>query len=220
MNSVSLIKDLFIHSGVGWVLWTLFGLFGLNVVIFLERLLYFFRRSENTNRLAALLDTTISRGGREEALSAFRGRRSVGASVAATGLLLYDRGLKAAEMAMQSAVIIERKALESRLGIIGTLANNAPFVGLLGTVIGIVLAFDALGSGSQAGGLASEELMLAISEALVATAVGIGVALPAVVTYNYLQRRLAEIICDAEALSRLVVAYLADESRMQDERSR
>ena len=109
--------------------------------------------------------------------------------------------------------MLERKLLESRLAFLGTLGNNAPFIGLFGTVIGVVLAFEALGtSGSAPGQAASSEVMGAIAEALVATAVGIGVALPAVALYNYFQRRISNMLSDAEALSSLVVAYLVDET--------
>jgi biopolymer transport protein ExbB len=79
----------------------------------------------------------------------------------------------------------------------------------------VILAFEALGDAGAVSGAsqaASSQVMSAIAEALVATAVGIGVALPAVALYNYFQRRLAGIMSDAEALSSLVVAYLEDET--------
>src|SRR5690606_30719130 len=111
------------------------------------------------------------------------------------GLRLAPRGPAAAEKGMQSAIAAERKALEARLAYLGTLGNNAPFVGLFGTVIGVILAFEELGqagaAGTGASQVASAAVMSAIAEALVATAVGIGVALPAVAAYNYFQRRLA-----------------------------
>ena len=116
---------------------------------------------------------------------------------------------------MQSATSAERKALEARLAYLGTLGNNAPFVGLFGTVIGVILAFEQLGQATGTAGtgaasqVASAAVMSAIAEALVATAVGIGVALPAVAAYNYFQRRIATMLDDAETLSTLVLAYLA-----------
>ena len=125
---------------------------------------------------------------------------------------------------MQSAMAAERKALEARLAYLGTLGNNAPCVGLLGTVIGVILAFEQLGqaTGAAGGGAASQvasaAVMAAIAEALVATAVGIGVALPAVAAYNYLQRRIAAMLDDAETLSNLVLAYLATGEAAQPSR--
>jgi biopolymer transport protein ExbB len=116
---------------------------------------------------------------------------------------------------MESAMAVERAALDGRLAYLGTLGNNAPFVGLFGTVIGVILAFDALGTETgataAAGQAASAAVMNAIAEALVATAVGIAVALPAVAAYNYFQRRIACMLGDAEALTKLVLAYLHSE---------
>src|SRR5690606_27978756 len=100
---------------------------------------------------------------------------------------------------------LERDGLERRLGFLGTLGNNAPFIGLFGTVIGVIQAFDALEQGAAQA--ASSGVMAAIAEALVATAVGIAVALPAVAAYNYLQQRVASILSGVEVLSNLVLAY-------------
>jgi biopolymer transport protein ExbB len=111
---------------------------------------------------------------------------------------------------MESATAAARKELESRLVILATIGNNAPFVGLLGTVIGVVLAFEALGSGAAgaAQGAAPTAVMAAIAEALVATAVGIAVALPTVAAHNHVQRRITALLDDAETIARLVHAYL------------
>src|SRR5206468_1323803 len=112
----------------------------------------------------------------------------------------------------------ERLRLEKRLAYLGTLGNNAPFIGLFGTVIGVISAFEELGHGapghgtgvSAAAQVASQAVMSSIAEALVATAVGIFVALPAVAAYNYLQRRVGALLSDTEVLSSLVLAYLVD----------
>jgi biopolymer transport protein ExbB len=125
--------------------------------------------------------------------------------------------MTAAEKGMQSALAIERSTLENRLAFLGTLGNNAPFIGLFGTVIGVLLAFEALsktqGAPSGTSQVASNAVMGSIAEALVATAVGIGVALPAVAAYNYFQRRIASILADAEALTNLVLAYVSARER-------
>ena len=105
----------------------------------------------------------------------------------------------------------------------GTVGNNAPFIGLFGTVIGVIGAFEALGhvaSGDSGGAgaaaqvgsqAASQAVMASIAEALVATAVGILVALPAVAAFNYFQRRMASLLAATEGLLNLVLAYLSEE---------
>ncbi len=84
--------------------------------------------------------------------------RSVGAGVACAGLRLADGGPRAAEKGMESAMAIERKELEARLSYLGTLGNNAPFVGLFGTVIGVILAFEALGDAGAVAGTGSSQM--------------------------------------------------------------
>jgi biopolymer transport protein ExbB len=122
---------------------------------------------------------------------------------------------------MESATALERGLLERRLVYLGTLGNNAPFVGLFGTVVGVIHAFEELGHAApgHAGGasaaaqVASQGVMTAVAEALVTTAVGIAVALPAIALYNYLQRRVATLLTESEALSSLVLAYLSGTPR-------
>ncbi len=80
-----------------------------------------------------------------------------------------------------------RLALEKRLGILATFGNNAPFIGLFGTVLGIIKAFHHLGTSSEFG---VRVVMAGISEALVATAMGLFVAIPSVIGYNYFVRKM------------------------------
>lgn len=214
MHTVAIIKNLFIHSGAGWVLWLLFALSAGSVAVAIERWVFFRSKDDDVRALAADLDAHLSSGKSGAALDALRPMRSVAAAVARAGMRLAPRGFAAADRGMQSAISAERKALEVRLAYLGTLGNNAPFVGLFGTVIGVILAFEELGQATGTAGtgaasqVASAAVMAAIAEALVATAVGIGVALPAVVAYNYFQRRIAALLDDAETLSNLVLAYL------------
>ncbi|WP_437810747.1 MotA/TolQ/ExbB proton channel family protein [Sorangium sp. So ce1078] len=218
MHTVLAVKNLLVQSGASWVLWLLFALSAGSIAIAIERWLYFRSKDDDVRALAAELDAHLSNGSIAAALDALRPMRSVGALVARAGLRLAQRGPAAADRGMQSAISAERKALEARLAYLGTLGNNAPFVGLFGTVIGVILAFEQLGQATGAGPasqVASAAVMAAIAEALVATAVGIGVALPAVAAYNYLQRRIAAMLDDAETLSNLVLAYLATGEAVQ-----
>lgn len=212
MNTVEILKDLLVQTGTAWVLWALFALSIVSLAIAVERFLVFRAKNDDLRGLAATVDAHLRAGSREEAIAALTTMRSAGASVAIAGLRLADRGPVAAEKSMASAMAIERKQLETRLAFLGTLGNNAPFIGLFGTVIGVILAFEELGKVQAAGAGASQEVMGAIAEALVATAAGIAVALPAVALYNWFQRRITTILLDAEALSNLVLAYLSDES--------
>lgn len=101
--------------------------------------------------------------------------------------------------ALETALAAERLRLERGLGFLATVGSNAPFVGLLGTVIGVIAAFHDL-SRSTGGG--PERVMAGISEALVATAVGLFVAVPAVVAYNGYGRLLRRMLAAAEVSAR------------------
>ena len=116
-----------------------------------------------------------------------------------------------------SATALQKEKCEKWLAYLGTVGNNAPFVGLFGTVVGVIGAFEKLGqsttgaaasAASNAG--ASQAVMASIAEALVATALGIVVALPAVAAYNYFQRRMMSLLSGSEVLSNIVLAYIAD----------
>src|SRR6476661_7846270 len=101
---------------------------------------------------------------------------------------LYYRRIDLAKFASQQTLEI---ALTKRLVIIGTIAANAPYIGLLGTVLGIMLTFHTMGT---SGTMAIATIMVGLSLALKATAVGLLVAIPCVVLNNVLRRRVAELL--------------------------
>lgn len=97
----------------------------------------------------------------------------------------------------------KRKELERGLPILGTLGSTTPFVGLLGTILGIIVSFGELSSGSGS----TNSVMFSLAEALILTAVGLIVAIPAVVAYNYFGRKVKLILNEASALKDLYLAY-------------
>ncbi|WP_164021056.1 MotA/TolQ/ExbB proton channel family protein [Pyxidicoccus trucidator] len=219
MPIVDVIKNVFVQWGANWVLWLLFALSLVSLGIIVERWLVFRSKQDVIRELSLSLEQTLATGDFARALEKLEQRTSVGAMVARAGLRLAPQGMTAAEKSMQGALALERSTLENRLAFLGTLGNNAPFIGLFGTVIGVLLAFEELSrsagavGGARTSQVASNAVMGSIAEALVATAIGIGVALPAVAAYNYFQRRIAQILSDTEALSNLVLAYLSARER-------
>ena len=217
MNAVEAVKQILIGSGAAWVLWFLAALSVASLAIALERWLFYRTRDGSVAALTRGLDERLTKGDIEGAITDLGRSRAVAASIAAAGLRLARLGPEAVAKAMESATALERNLLERRLVYLGTLGNNAPFVGLFGTVVGVIHAFEELGHAApgHAGGpsaaaqIASQGVMTAVAEALVTTAVGIAVALPAIALYNYLQRRVATLLCESEALSSLVLAYLS-----------
>lgn len=209
MNAVDMFKNLMLRHGAEWVLWLLIALSAVVVAIAFERWLTYRRRSGDTQALARSLEEHLRSPARDKSPAWPDGGRALAARVVDAGLAMMDDGAEAATQAMQSRSTLERELLETRLMIIGTIGNNAPFVGLLGTVIGVVHAFDELGRAALAGQQQSATVMSGIAEALVATAVGLMVAIPAVAVYNYFYRRMASLAASAEVLSSLLLAHIA-----------
>ena len=216
MKLVEALKTVFLGSGATWVLWFLCTLAAASLIIAVERLLFFRGRGGNLAALADLLEKKLEAGDVAAARRLLSGTRTIAGAVADAGLRVAHLGPAAVEKAMQGAGALERDRLETRLAFLGTLGNNAPFVGLFGTVIGVVQAFEQLGitgpSGAGSGQAVSQAVMAGIAEALIATAVGIGVALPAVALYIYFQRRIARLLSGTEAVTSVVLAYLLAEA--------
>ncbi|AKU92330.1 MotA/TolQ/ExbB proton channel family protein [Vulgatibacter incomptus] len=203
--------QLFTSVGAEWVLWLLAGLSVASVMLIIERLLFFSR-----NRLpdAGDLLPLLAAGKFDEVRAAVAGRTGLEAEVLAAALAEAVNGPDSVEEVIAGAIMRHRQPYERYLSFLGTLGNNAPFIGLFGTVIGIIDAFAKLAVGTAAAkGAGASAVMSGISEALVATAVGIFVAIPAVVAFNAYNRWLKTITARTNALGHAVVAYLKREER-------
>jgi biopolymer transport protein ExbB len=193
------------QSGAGWVMWLLVGLSVLGLSVVLERAIALTLSRDDIPRLKSDLLALLQGGELDAAKSLLSQSPSFEAKVVVAGLTSAEGGALAAEERMTSEAQFAKLAMERRLGILGTLGSNAPFVGLLGTVIGIIRAFRAL---EASGGQMSAHLMSEIGEALAATAVGLLVALPAVAFFNLFQGVITARLVRADALGRELLAYL------------
>src|SRR5271165_1464408 len=154
MNISEWLQRIMVGFGAGWVMVLLIALSVISVAIILERAWYFWSLRDDlvvlAKELRAALDDSI-----EAAQKRMQASPSVEAAVVSAGLAMADRGPAAAEEAMAGALALQRMKLERRLAYLGTLGNNAPFIGLFGTVIGIVGAFEELGkAGNPTAGVA------------------------------------------------------------------
>ncbi len=143
--------------------------------------------------------TALSKSGVEGEQSV----RSVPGRMVNTGIKNAHLCPEALEKLLEAQELRERKTLETGVSFLGTVGSNAPFIGLTGTVIGILVAFQQMaGSGGRGG----PEVMSAISGALIATAAGLIVAIPAVVFYNILKARIKATLESAREIRILLVA--------------
>src|SRR5438132_1103509 len=194
--------------GAEWVLWLLIILSVVSFAIMIERAYYFITHAVDVDSLGSDLRRLLSKGAYADARSRVKGSDTAEMTVLAAGLEEIERGVDAVAEAMVGQKPHARMLLERNLAFLGTLGNNAPFIGLFGTVLGIIKAFHDL-AGNQAGGAAV--VMSGISEALVATAVGLMVAIPAVVGFNFFNRRVRATVANVDVLAHVVLAQLKGE---------
>lgn len=196
----------FAMVGEEWVLWLLVVLSVLCVGIAIERAIFGSVNRSSASALEPVLNAFLGGGAAGKALSALEAIQGLESRVLSAGLRAgVDGGASAAEEALAGAMSFERLRMERGLIVIGTTGANAPFIGLFGTVLGIMKAFRELANNHAE---AATSVMTGISEALVATAMGLLVAIPAVVMYNVLQRRNKEVLTRLESLGHLLLARL------------
>ncbi|HVZ75505.1 MAG TPA: MotA/TolQ/ExbB proton channel family protein [Polyangia bacterium] len=198
----------FAMMGATWIMWLLVALSVGGVAVALERAVYLIRTSENVRKLKQQILALLRSGDVEEARARLARSPSHVASIIAAGLESTEDGSDSAEERMNGATQLAKLRMEKRLAFLGTLGSNAPFIGLLGTVIGIIRAFHAL---NDAAGKVTAGLMSEVGEALVATAIGILVALPAIAFFNAFQRIIKARLARASAFGNEVLAVLKAE---------
>ena len=201
------IKDVMVHGGASWVLWLLLAVSVVSVSIMLERARVFWPQRDNLASLVRDLHRLLGDGNRRGAEARLTRSSNAESGVVLAGLAQWGNGKVAAQEAMAAATGLARARLERHLIVLGTVGNNAPFVGLLGTVIGVLGAFDALGRAGAAD-VAPERVMGSIAESLVATAVGLLVAIPSVLVFNYFQSLSAAAVANAETLGHVLLTHM------------
>ncbi len=188
-----------------WVLWLLIALSLASVGVMIERLWFYQRHAIDAEKIRAELDRFLSTGDYAGAADYLGRFDSLETNVTLFGLRQYQRGPDAVEDLLSGAETKERLRYQRRLSFLATVGANAPFIGLFGTVLGIIKAFKDL-SGNMAD--ASGTVMAGISEALIATAVGLLVAIPAVIAYNFFIGKVKDIAANAALISKTLLSQL------------
>jgi biopolymer transport protein ExbB/TolQ len=196
----------FAYTGSEWVMWLLVLLSFLSVALIIDRILFFRKNYVDLDELSDQLQQYLKEGNLRAAWSLVAERTEIECQVVADGVRALQRGSEACNEAMLSARARERGRVDAHLNILATIGSNAPFVGLLGTVLGIIKAARDLSDSAGAGAV-----MSGVFEALVATAVGLFVAIPAIVAYNAFQKKVKKTMSQVEALSHLLLSNIRPE---------
>lgn len=188
-----------------WVLWLLLALSLISIAVILERSLFYLQRRLDIDALRERLAGELEKGDFEAAARVLAGHDALETNVVLVGLRAFDKGPESVEDLIAGALGREKARYERRLNFLATLASNAPYIGLFGTVLGIVRSFRDLATNMAE---ASSAVMAGIAEALIATAVGLLVAIPAVIAFNSFKGRVKDAVTDCQLLARTLLAQL------------
>ncbi len=200
----------FAELGAEWVMWLMVILGFILIVLTVERLALYLRTRVDAPSIGRDLVRLLDDGDLDGARKRVANGIAMEERVLADALEAYERGGHVVEQVVMSSLARERLRFDRFLNYFGTLGNNAPFIGLFGTVIGIIVSFKELGKNPK-GGL--EVVGPGIAEALVATAVGLLVAIPAVVLFNYFKGMQKQRVGNVDFLARIVLAQLGGGTR-------
>ena len=198
------IKSYFIQGGAGFMsLIILCLIFGLALAI--ERIIYLSLSKTNTKKLLAAVEKALEEGGIEKAKEVCRNTRGPVASIIYQGLLRYDQGLDTVEKSIVSYGSVQMSNMESGLSWISLFIAIAPSLGFLGTVIGMIQAFDAI---QAAGDISPNVVAGGMKVALITTVAGLIVAMILQVFYNYILAKIDSLSIDMEDASISLVDIL------------
>lgn len=204
MNLSSAFVD-FAQLGADWVLWVLIGLSVVSVGVMIDRYLWLRQRDTNTELFLREVRGAFARDELERLQTKYKDDLSIPVHVALRGIAERDNGPDAVAEAMHAERARWRKGADRNLMLLGTLGNNVPFIGLFGTVLGVINAFQNLTMKTQE---AEAQTLGAIAEALVATAVGLLVAIPAVIAFNTFTRKIKLIMGSADEVAHSVLSII------------
>lgn len=191
------------------MMWVLLAMAFLLVVLFVERTLYLHRGQISSSAFVDGIKNILAKRRLVEALTVCEETPGPVAAVVKAALLHADNPPETMRFAVQEAALVELPALERRLGSIAAIAQTAPLVGLLGTVLGFLSTLNAFNGGYAS----ADEVAHGVREALLATAGSLVLAIPAHLAYHFLAARVRAIVRDLEWAANEIMRYLQTEYR-------
>jgi biopolymer transport protein ExbB len=200
----------------GPIMWIILFCSVVATFIFLERWFFFHREQVNVGELVSGLINVLKRDGIVEAITLCDNTPGPSAHILLAVILAYERGEEDLRQVVEDSALVEVPRLERRLNLLATVAYIAPLLGLLGTVIGMIQAFQEIHL--KGAYITAADLTGSISMALLTTAGGLCVAIPCYIAYNYLISRVEAITLDMEkASSEILYFFKHHQSRKEKE---
>jgi biopolymer transport protein ExbB len=214
MNLSSAFVD-FAQLGANWVLWLLIALSVVSVGVMIDRALWLRGRDTDTERFIRELKGAVERGELDRLQTKYMDTPAIPIQVALRGVAARALGADAMAEVMHGEKARWRRTAERGLIVLGTLGNNVPFVGLFGTVLGVINAFQHLAMNAAD---AEKQTLSNIAEALSATAIGLLVAIPAVIAYNFFGRRVRVMMSGTDEVVHALLSLMlgADHSARKE----
>ena len=184
-------------------------MFGVGVVLFVERTLYLHRGQIRSKPFIEGIKNTLEKRRIVEALTLCEETPGPVAAVVKAALLHAHENAEKLRYAVQEAAVVEVPSLERRLGSIAAIAQIAPLVGLLGTILGLITTFNAFMQGGQYA--TAHALASGLWQALLVTAGSLMVGIPAHLAYHFLSGRVRAIVRDVEWAGNEIMRYLLTE---------
>lgn len=204
--SPNALPNLITQGGV--MIWVMLAASAVGILVFAERLLHYHRAQINSMEFLSGVRNVLKRDNIVEALSICDATPGPVARLVKVAVLNRERGREGVRESLEEAGLMEVPRLEEKLNVLATLAQIAPLLGLLGTVLGFLQIFNALQvSGAQAN---MEQLAGGVWKALISTAAGIAVAIPCYAAYNYLVGRVNSIVLDMEKAASEIVNIVTE----------
>lgn len=190
--------------GANVLLYLLVALSIISVAMIFERFFALRKYKVASEKVSDRLRDIIAENNLKELEELAKDRDSLEGRALSYGLRhMHQHGVEGLEEIFVSFLLNEKPFLDKNLNYLGTIASNAPYVGLLGTVLGIMKAFDDLAASAGK----NEAVLVGIAHALTATAIGLFVAIPAIVGFNIFQKQVRGIINNLDAVKELCVSY-------------
>ena len=208
------LPSLIAHGGL--MIWVLLAASTVAILVFVERLLHYHRAQINSMEFLNGVRNVLKRDNIVEALSICDATPGPVARLVKVAILNRERGREGVREALEEAGLMEVPRLEEKLNVLATLAQIAPLLGLLGTVLGFLQIFGEL----QVSGMHAnmEQLAGGVWKALISTAAGIAVAIPCYAGYNYLVGRVNSIVLDMEKAASEIVNIVTETDRSEVEK--
>jgi biopolymer transport protein ExbB len=194
-------------EGGGFMMYFLATAFIIGMVVIIWKLIDLTAKGTRTRRVLRTVDGLVAEGRIAEAIEAAETSRTPAGNILAEGLRRHEEGTERVIKAIENAGMIEMAKLERGLVVLATVSTVAPLLGFLGTVVGMIQAFQAI---ELAGEVEATTVAGGIKVALITTAAGLAIAIPISIAHNYFVSKIDRLVIDMEESAQRTIDHLHD----------